>query len=149
MAFSIITTTDRALGLLRYPKLLNKKIPGYRHGKAPLKLLINHFKEEKVLKFGIERVDKNRLFYRGGDGPNMAENVSLSVIGCGSIGSSLAASLVKTGISFIDLIDRDELSIGEYCSTLLWDVDIGYNKAAILSRRLREKFPHIKSTSYP
>lgn len=149
VAFSIITTTDRALGLLRYPKLLNKKIPGYRHGKAPLKLLINHFKEEKVLKFGVERVDKNRLFYRGGDGLHMAENVSLSVIGCGSIGSSLAASLVKTGISFIDLIDPDELSIENIARHYCGMSDIGYNKAAILSRRLREKFPHIKSTSYP
>jgi hypothetical protein len=129
--------------------LLNEKLRGFRPGKAPLKLLINHFKNEKILKFGIERVDKKRLFYRGGNGLNMTKNVPLAVIGCGSIGSSLTASLVKAGISFIDLIDPDELTIENIARHYCGMSDIGFNKADILSRKLKEHFPHIKSSWYP
>lgn len=149
VAFSTITSTSRVLGLLEHPKLSNRNVRGFRPGKSPLKLLINHFKNEKVFKFGTERVDKKRLFYRGGNELNMTENDSLSVIGCGSIGSSLAASLVKTGITFIDFIDPDDLSTENIARHYCGMSDIGFNKADILSRRLRERFPHIKSTSYP
>ena len=143
------STSGRVLGLLSTPNLSSMKIPGFRVGKVPFNLLINRFENEKVLKFVIERVDKKRLFYRGGDGLNMTENVTLAVVGCGSIGGSLSTSLIKAGASCMDLIDPDILSIENIARHYCGMSDIGFNKADILSRRLKEKFPHVMSTSFP
>jgi hypothetical protein len=146
--FALAAGTDIILAMLHLPRLSDKKIPGFRLGKAPHKLLINHYKHDRIIRFEIDRADSKRLFYRGGGRTYVADNVSVSMIGCGSIGSALASTLVKTGLNTIYLIDPEELTIENIARHYCGMADIGFKKADILSQRLREHFPHIQCTPY-
>lgn len=57
----------------------------------------------------VNQLGHKRIFNRGGDGI-IQENIKVSIVGCGSIGSNLAKSLVDIGINDFILIDEELLT---------------------------------------
>lgn len=76
------------------------------------------------------------------------ENVTASVIGCGSIGSTLAYSLVRSGLKAIDLIDPEELTSGNIARHFCGLSDIDKNKSQVLRERLRLRYPYLQCNAY-
>jgi len=83
------------------------KVNGFRPNKIPLNIKLSR---ATIIRIRVERLDKGRLFKRGGTGVSSSiDDKSIAIIGCGSIGGSLAVSLSKTGISKFLLADNEKL----------------------------------------
>lgn len=69
---------------------------------------------------------------------------SVAVVGCGSLGSKVAASLARAGVGRFVLIDGDILLPGNLVrNDLDWDV-VGLNKPEAVKRRIEEISPSAK-----
>lgn len=73
------------------------------------------------------------------------EDVKVLLIGAGSLGSQVAETLARSGITQIDVQDRDTLSAGNLCRHSLELTDIGRNKAESLVDRLNRIQPDMRS----
>ncbi|MDZ7735036.1 MAG: ThiF family adenylyltransferase [Gammaproteobacteria bacterium] len=65
----------------------------------------------------------------------------IAIIGCGSIGSSLARLLVQSGLTYLVLVNPDTLSPANLSRHALGSKYINFNKANALCYLLREDFP--------
>ena len=68
---------------------------------------------------------------------------SVAIWGCGAIGSHLAASLARAGVSRLVLRDKSVVTPGVLVRQLFDDSDIGENKAAATKERLLRAFPEL------
>lgn len=63
-----------------------------------------------------------------------------SIVGCGALGATLASTLVRAGVGFVRLIDRDFLELNNLQRQILYDeadVASGLPKAVIATEKLR------------
>jgi molybdopterin/thiamine biosynthesis adenylyltransferase len=72
---------------------------------------------------------------------------TVSVIGCGSVGSAVADMLVRTGLGRIVLVDPETLAIENVGRHILTARDVGLPKAVALAARLREINPELSVES--
>lgn len=88
-----------------------RKTPkGFRYNNVNPELFYNYLNgQDELMKIRTNQLAHSRIFKRGGDG-NIKDNLKVSVIGCGSIGSNLVKSLVDIGIKDFTLIDDDTLT---------------------------------------
>lgn len=63
------------------------------------------------------------------------------LLGCGSIGSTVAVELIKAGVGSLNLLDKDELKVGNVCRHELGLNYLGENKAIALRLELLRKNP--------
>lgn len=72
------------------------------------------------------------------------------LLGCGSIGSTVAMELIKAGVGNLALLDKDDLKTGNVCRHELGLNHLGENKAVALKLELLRKnpFAHINSLTY-
>lgn len=76
------------------------------------------------------------------------ENVSgrIHIIGCGSVGSTLAENLVRLGLTNITLWDMDIVCAHNLANQIFRDNDIGVSKVEALAGILTEINPDIKNS---
>ncbi|MBU4483381.1 MAG: ThiF family adenylyltransferase [Actinobacteria bacterium] len=134
--------------LAGWKQIRPKKVAGFRTGKVPLNI---EFVNSTMKKIQIVRIDKGRLFRRGGIGiePSLSDK-ALAIIGCGSLGGSLAMSLSKTGISKFLLIDKESMEIENVARHECGFLEAGNKttKSAAMKNRLITHFPHIDCQDY-
>lgn len=98
------------------------------------------FDEELIL----EQLARNRVFL-GDDGLAKLRDAFVVVVGCGGVGSHCVASLARSGVSKIRLIDFDQVtlsSLNRHAVATL--ADVGIPKVQCLERRLIAIAPWIK-----
>ncbi|MGF7151468.1 molybdopterin/thiamine biosynthesis adenylyltransferase [Sphingomonas zeicaulis] len=102
-----------------------------------------------VLKSQVSRADPAWIHGRGKDSRTpllLAKTVTL--IGCGSVGSSVAARLARAGVgtnNYVDPKDFDWANIGRH---ELGAESIGKNKALELAARFQKDYPHLAITGH-
>lgn len=124
-------------------------IKGFREESyIPLEVRLLHTAEDLIEKIEMVRMDKKRLFKRGGTGLLLpVENSMIAMIGCGSVGSFLTMSLSKCGIDKFLLVDKQTLEPENVARHLCGLVDASkeIDKATAVKERLAEHFPFVKS----
>lgn len=97
-----------------------------------------------VEKLNVWRADAAWIHGRGKDPrtPVLLGKIA-TVIGCGSIGSSLVARLARAGVGTIHIVDYDVFNWSNLGRHELGAASIGRNKALELAKRLQADFPHL------
>lgn len=111
------------------------------------KLLTRINSQEKLNGLVAKDISTTRVFTRGGSNFNMRVNEKekkIVIVGCGSVGASLAFKLLKAGVTNLMLIDNQELSIDNIGRHLLGIEYINTNKAVALENFLLKQFLNIK-----
>lgn len=126
---------------------------GFRRNHVPLEIRIENSKtrDNQLEKIKIIRLDKERIFKRGGTMSTfLNKDISVALIGCGSLGSCLAMSLSKCGISKYLLIDKDHLEPENTPRHLCGFVEASQHakKVEAVKKRLTAHFPHIECQAY-
>jgi len=122
-----------------------------REYKLPLSLRMNRSGKNAIRKISIERVDRERLFERGGIGiKSFIKDLSIAIIGCGSLGSPLAISLSKCGISKFLLVDNERVEPENVARHVCGFLEAGFNvpKSEAIKDRLLRHFPYIECRTY-
>ena len=96
--------------------------------------------------FRSEVFSKEMLFRRVAH-LNPLQNKKVGVLGCGSIGSSVALELAKAGTGHLTLIDYEDLSVGNVVRHECTLEDVGLPKSFILGEQIGKRNP-FTSTSY-
>lgn len=74
---------------------------------------------------------------------------NILIVGCGGIGCTTAELLARAGVGQITLIDADTIEMSNLQRQIAYvEHDIGFYKAEILARRLRQINPHIRVQSH-
>ncbi|MCC5788388.1 MAG: ThiF family adenylyltransferase [Opitutales bacterium] len=125
----------------------NKYTKGFRPGKTPSWLLQNRsgkfFQKQMVNKISIMRADAEWIHSRGGSGLNLTDK-TVTLIGCGSLGSYVGHLLGRTGIGKICLLDNDTIGLENVGRHLLGADEVGKSKSSALAERLRRELPHLQ-----
>lgn len=110
----------------------------------PISNMLSSINANIELKGGIAKdISSKRIYTRGGNNMNHSvnsENKKIAIVGCGSIGATLAYKLMKAGCSNLVLIDPDGLSVDNISRHLLGMEYVGYNKAFALNEYLEKQF---------
>ncbi|WP_346846358.1 ThiF family adenylyltransferase [uncultured Clostridium sp.] len=97
-------------------------------------------KDVEIKKFIVNQLSHKRIYERGGDG-RIKENMSISVSGCGSVGSYLTKCLVDLGINKFKLIDKENLSADNIARHYCGASSIRKNKAIAIKEELLNHYP--------
>lgn len=115
---------------------------GFRKNKQPISFELSS-NDTKITKFTVERMDKERLYKRGGNGIPVNNLYKINLVGCGSIGSFLAENLIKIGFNSFTFIDEDTLG-AENLARHYCDIKYLYRyKSKALKEALCEKYPFL------
>lgn len=114
----------------------------------------NFFSMSNQKMFGghIKSLDRGWLMKRGGNEFNMnihTKNKKIAIAGCGSIGSSLAYKLSKSGISNMILIDPGILKSFNIGRHHLGMSDVHLNKAETMAKELQKQFIDVSIEAVP
>lgn len=139
-----------AISLVPRPRK-RRKIPGYRLGKAPAKLLLRTHGPQKCTRHCVQRAYPEWIHTRGGahreEGEPALAAKHVTIIGCGAIGSEVAQMLANAGVGTLTLVDGDPLLYDNIGRHLLGAADVGSFKSTAIAKHLRRQFPHLKVRS--
>ena len=97
----------------------------------------------------ISRYHRQYLFKKiGEEGQRKLISSRVAVIGCGALGTVLVNTLVRAGVGFVRVVDRDFIETNNLQRQVLFDeADIQENlpKAVAAERKLRKLIPPFKS----
>jgi len=127
------------------------KIHGFRKNHMSLDVRFRNSAKNIIKKINILRLDKNRILNRGGARLILNNNkISVLIIGCGSLGSFLAMSLARCGVSKFSFVDPEVLEPENIPRHLCSFVDASkkMKKVEALEKRIKEQFPYIDSQIY-
>ncbi len=119
---------------------------GFRMNRIPSPVQMNQFlaSSGKAIPSMVERIDHNWVHGRDSDlNQNLLKNVSVAVLGCGSIGSLVAHQLAMAGVGKMYLIDPQILTSSNSGRHFLGARYLGKSKAISLASELQENFPHL------
>jgi hypothetical protein len=120
---------------------------GFRPGKlkAPYDLRRSFPDSDEAQRIMVHRCDGAWIHTRGGTGnQQQLAKKHVIVIGCGSLGSSVAVLLAKAGIGRLTLFDFDALTWGNPARHELGGLGaIGKRKNLALADDLQGRFPHL------
>lgn len=113
----------------------------------------NPLRINRKLNGGIAKdISMKRVFLRGGSEMNTSINQKdkkIAIVGCGSIGASLAYKLLKVGCTNLVLIDPDRLSVDNISRHLLGMEYVNINKALALENFLKKQFIGVNINAIP
>lgn len=118
------------------------------HENNRLKTFFNHLQKGQPMKGAhIKSIKQSHIFKRGGN--YISEETCLvskkiAIVGCGSIGSTLAYKLCKSGVTNLVLIDPGKLQSDNVGRHLLGMGDIKKYKAESVAKYLRSQFIDMK-----
>jgi len=125
------------------------EISKYKTGKQikllnPITDILNPLMLNRKINGGTAKdISKQRVFSRGGNEMNISinqKNKKIAIVGCGSIGASLAYKLLKVGCTNLMLVDPDRLSVDNISRHLLGMEYVNVNKALALENFLSKQF---------
>lgn len=113
----------------------------------------NFLRLDRKLNGGIAKdISMKRVFSRGGNEMTTSINQKdkkIAIVGCGSIGASLAYKLLKVGCTNLVLIDPDRLSVDNISRHLLGMEYVNINKALALENFLKKQFIGVNINAIP
>jgi hypothetical protein len=119
---------------------------GFRKGRVPARIALLRATSatSKVTRHVVERVDHGWVHGRDHD-PKQAtlREANVLIIGCGSLGSSVAELLARAGVGRITVMDGELLDWPNISRHALGARDVGNYKASALCSRLTAAFPHL------
>jgi len=120
-------------------------IRGFRHiSKVPVKLITDSCAKRAVERHQVQRVDGRWVHGRDHSSSfDFLRNCKVAVVGCGSIGASLARLLAQAGVGEIMLVDNDVLSSANISRHVLGLGYVGCSKSLALQLELKRQFPHL------
>lgn len=94
-------------------------------------------------------IDYSYMLKRGGGWNVGLKDKAVLLIGCGSVGGYVAASLCQCGIKTLDILDKDTLSIDNVHRHILGfnDAIKGKYKSDLMKTYLDDKYPHVEIDS--
>ena len=115
----------------------------FKFAKPFKQLLMN----PEIVPIKIIRIDRDRIFSRGGN--ELTQSISKvpiekAIVGCGSLGASLAFKLAKSGIKKFVFIDSDILTVSNIGRHICGMKYMGRNKVDALKDFLLEQFPDLE-----
>lgn len=118
---------------------------GFRAGCLPLTVAMERtYGRNEVRRADVERADAAWVHGRGQEARSrILLEKSVTVFGCGSVGSFVAQSLARAGVGTLRLVDFDKLSWANVGRHALGADSVGRNKAEALAERLQREFPHL------
>jgi len=148
LIMSFPTSNERVLFGWTFPGW--NSVRGFRKNKVPLLIRLAQTDQRRIKTINIKRMDKERILERGGSNFLAKKDMSVTIIGCGSLGSYLAMSLARCGMSKYFLIDKEDLEPENVARHLCGFVDISkkMKKVQAVKKRLQEHFPHIECETY-
>lgn len=70
---------------------------------------------------------------------------TVSIVGCGGLGSHTAVLLAGAGVGHLRIVDHDRIEASNLNRQLFWTLaDLGKYKVEVLGRCLRERFPDVE-----
>jgi len=97
-----------------------------------------------VIELILEQLARNRVFLTD-DGLAKLRKAKIVIVGCGGVGSHCASALARSGVSYIRLIDFDQVSLSSLnrhaVATL---ADVGTPKVHCLRKRLQAITPWVQ-----
>lgn len=96
----------------------------------------------------LEQLARNRVFLTD-EGLNKLRKAFVIVVGCGGVGSHCTAALARSGVTYIRLIDFDQVtlsSLNRHAVATLGDV--GTSKVGTLKKRLQQITPWVHFDLY-
>ncbi len=120
---------------------------GFRRGRVPRNELARRFlsSSARVSRFDVARIDHDWIHGRGRDKRQaILKDMSVVILGCGSIGSAVAVSLAKSGVGKLTLVDNEVLEWPNISRHSLGASSVSLNKAMALSRDLQVNYPHLE-----
>jgi hypothetical protein len=121
---------------------LKKAANGFRPGKIPPLRQLTFSLHEPVGKLAIDRFDPEYLLHRGGASAPLFSK-SVTVVGCGSVGSRVADLLASAGVGCLRLIDHDMFKPENVHRHALGTASVSFYKTVGLRAALQMKFPHL------
>lgn len=122
---------------------------GFRKGKTPLGVsLAGKDGTEKIEHINIIDVSQKRLFFRGGLGSTMFDK-SFGIVGCGSLGSNLAETLMSCGYYRFSFCDNQILTDENIARHVCGFSDIKLAKTESLKNKLIHHNPNMLIKTYP
>lgn len=127
---------------------------GFRAGKVNPVVAGNRYASANAIsqRLNIQRVDPSWALSRDSDKRiKSLKEKTVTMVGCGSIGSEIARMLAQNGICTFNLIDPDTMdweNIGRHAlGADSIDIKGAEEKTSILAETLKSQFPHIKIRS--
>ena len=119
---------------------------GFRAGRLPPAVAMERtYGRNEVRRAQVARADAAWVHGRGQDvRSRILSEKSVTVFGCGSVGSFVTQSLARAGIGTLRLVDFDELCWANVGRHALGADSVGRNKAKALAERLQREFPHLQ-----
>ncbi len=116
--------------------------PGAQAGKQPA--AIRFMSRAHLAKRSLERVDAAWVHGRDTN-PDVEtlQTATVALVGCGSLGSTVARLLAQAGVGGFTLVDGEVLTAANTGRHLLGASSVGLNKARAVGRRLEVDYPHI------
>ncbi|RSK45406.1 HesA/MoeB/ThiF family protein [Bacillus canaveralius] len=132
---------------IEIPILFNiERVVKNHHKKQNENITINNHREIRWM--NSYNWSKKSIMSRGIQPETIASSKILQ-IGAGSLGSSIAELLVRSGLEKIAIIDHDLLEMGNITRHALTLNDIGQYKAESLMHRLNQSALHGKAVAFP
>ena len=99
--------------------------------------------------FEVKRVDHSWLHGRDHDAQSQSlKHKTVVLVGCGSVGGSVAHLLAEAGVGSIHCIDPGIMEWGNIGRHVLGSDSIGKIKSGRVVRQLQTRFPHLQFKSY-
>jgi molybdopterin/thiamine biosynthesis adenylyltransferase len=152
LSFSTLNGPALAMMRLNEPKSVSiggknrtTRFDGYRRDKMSDQVLASkYFTASKSDKGMVQRIDPEWIHSRGGNGSSASLlDKSVTLIGCGSLGSFIAILLAQAGVGKITIIDPEPLTYDNIGRHFLGAEDVGKSKAERTAERIRARLPHL------
>lgn len=117
---------------------------GFTAAKIPPSLLTErYFGSQPTKRSRVTRADASWIHGRARDPrTEKLRNSKVIIFGCGSVGSFVAATLVRAGVGNMHIVDFDQLEWANVGRHYLGGSSVGMNKAERLAASLNADFPH-------
>lgn len=141
---AVTTTSDRP-NRSRSGRVKQPLTKGFREGAMPPQVAFARtYSATPVIRSNVERADARWVHGRGKD-PRTETLLqkTVTLIGCGSVGSPVASKLARAGVGRLRLFDHDDLSWSNVGRHELGAASVGKSKATELAARLCRDFPHL------
>lgn len=114
------------------------------HSPVTPQTIRQHLAELTVRRLPVERLDGPYIHGRGAseEYEDLA-GMRVAVVGCGSLGASVARLLAQAGVGQLFLVDADNLAAHNTSRHVLGQIHLGKNKALSLAARMALDFPHL------